>query len=251
MVDNNKQQLLFKKYKEYKDEDAFIELYNSIELLLKKAITDVTYIYGSNIKKQKYSKIYKYELAIKKNISMATLMENYKDEYIRSIGYADYDRFTNSKYSLIYPFWKLINDLSIEKTSNDMANSNITFGWYLATKFCDKYWLHIEMCLRRDLNKHKRSINISYEKFIEDKTDTFYYENLLFTELDTPIYEEELLEEFKAILTNREKEVLDLLLLGCSHNQISQELQISEGNSFKIKSSIYSKLKELIKKNYS
>lgn len=250
MVENNKQQLLFKKYKTYKDEDAFVELYSSIEFLLIRSITDVTYIYGSNIKKQKYSKIYKYELAIKKNISMATLMENYKDEYIRSIGYDDYDRFTNSKYSLIYPFWELINDLSLEKTSSDMANSNITFGWYLATKFCDRYWLHIERCLRRDLNKHKRPINISYEEFIENNTDSFYYENMLFTELDTLLYEEELLEEFKAILTNREKEVFDLLLLGCSHNQISQELQISEGNSFKIKSSLYSKFKGLIRKYY-
>lgn len=249
MLDNNKQHLLFIRYKTYKDEDAFVELYNSLERLLIKAITDVTYIFGPNIQKQKYSKIHKYELAIKKNISMATLMENYKDEYIRSIGYDDYDRFTNSKYSLIYPFWELINGLSIEKAFNDMTNNNIDFGWYLATKFCDRYWLHIEKCLRRDLNKHKRSINISYEEFIEkNNNDSFYYENMLFTELDTPLYEEELLEEFKAILTNREKEVFDLLLLGFSHNQISQELQISEGNSFKIKSSIYSKFKELIRK---
>jgi len=244
----NNQQLLFEKYKVYKDEEAFVELYSSIEFLLKKTITDVTYIFGPNIKKQKYSKIHKYELTIGKMISMATSMENYKEEYIRQIGYEDYDRYTNSKYTLIYPFWELINELSVEKTLSDMASSNITFGWYLATKFCDRYWLHIERCLRRDLSKHKRFKKISYEEFIECKTDSFYYENRLFTELDALIYEEELIEGLKKILTNREKEVLNLLLLGCSHNQISQELQISGDNSFKIKSSIYSKFKELIKK---
>ena len=67
---------------------------------------------------------------------------------------------------------------------------------------------------------------------------------MLFTELYTTIYEKELLEEFKTILTNREKEVLDLLLLGKTPDEIASEIKTTSRTVYNIMNKIKFKIKE-------
>lgn len=254
IMNKNKSEILFKRYKLYNHEFAFEQLYFNLEPLLKKVITNVTYVYkGSSIENQKYSKIHDIESALEKNLSMSALMEKYKDEYIKQMYCEDYNRYSNKKYSLSYPFWELVNELTLNDVLNDMKNWKTSFEWYLATKFCDKYWIYLEKCLRRDFGRYKTDNKktfqeISFEDQIKNREDSFYIKNDLFIQLDTLIFTKALLEELQENLTKREKQVYDLLLLGHSHNTISQSLNISLENSYKIKSSIESKLKMLLKK---
>lgn len=243
-------QILFEKYKLNNDENAFIELYNLLEPLLKKVITDVTFIYEINIKRQKYHKIHEYEKRIGKKINMTKLMEKYKDEYIKIMYSEDYDRFKNPKYSLIYPFWELINKLTIEKVNKDIKKWNVSFEWYLATKFCDNYWLYIEKCLRRDFVKRKNYNKykvISLDRKLEHISDSFLYKYGLYTTYDHTVSAVDLIDNFKTKLSNRENQVLELIIKGFSNKEIAKKLGISESNIAKIKNSIKSKLIDYIK----
>lgn len=279
---------LLKNYILFNDSDAFQQLYSNIELRLKKVITDVTYIFVPKVKNQKGDKIHKIEDKLGMKINMHHIMELYKDEYIKKVYSVDYNRFTNPKYNLIYPFWQLLEKLKsklidkyqkkLDKTlPNDtstiweyieleLKTYKISTSKYLAMKFCDQYWLHIEKCLRRDYpERHTRNSHKEKVEYIEDiitcsntakhnkSSNSMEYKNGLYSSLDTSIAKEktynfESEKKVKLMLSQRELEVLDLLLEGNCLKEIASKLNILPGNVSTVINRIKTKTKALSSK---
>ena len=117
--------------------DIFVSLYNLMEPLLKWSITgNITKVYSPKIRNQKYYKLYKIQESFKNdkrsfklNFSLAS--ERYLKNYIEAYGY------TNNAfpwdYSLIYPFWEILNKISLEKIQKSVKYRN-DYSYYLAVK---------------------------------------------------------------------------------------------------------------------
>jgi DNA-binding CsgD family transcriptional regulator len=227
--------------------EVFINLYYLMEPLLKWTITgDITKIYSPKVRKQKYAKLIKLQESLlsdengksfKFRFDFTSALEKYLKDYIQLYGYIDDSQPWN--YSFIYPFWELINKISLEKIEKSIEKYDNQYSYYLAVKFCDQYWNYIYKCIRRDLTiqvlsidsiKHECSSNNTTNSF-----DKFQYKHNMYTLIDADSIDD-ILSSIKGILTNKEQQVLNLLIDGYTHIEIAQILNITPEYSRKIKS---------------
>ena len=231
----------------HQQNDVFINLYNIIEPLLKWTITgDITKIYSPKVREKKYSKLIKLQKSLLPNkngnsfkfkFDFTSALEKYLKDYIQLYGYIDDSQPWN--YSLIYPFWELINKISLEKIEKSIDKYDNQYSYYLAVKFCDQYWDYIYKCIRRDLTIQVLSIDrIKHECSLNDTTnsfDKFQYKHNMYTLIDADSIDD-ILSSIKGILTEKEQQVLNLLIDGYTHIEIAQILNITPEYSRKIKS---------------
>ncbi|WP_213818958.1 LuxR C-terminal-related transcriptional regulator [Garciella nitratireducens] len=231
----------------HQQNDVFINLYNIIEPLLKWTITgDITKIYSPKVRKQKYAKLIKLQESLLPNengksfkfrFDFTSALEKYLKDYIQLYGYIDDSQPWN--YSFIYPFWELINKISLEKIEKSIEKYHNQYSYYLAVKFCDQYWNYIYKCIRRDLTIQVLSIDsIKHECSSNDTTnsfDKFQYKHNMYTLIDADSIDD-ILSSIKGILTEKEQQVLNLLADGYTHIEIAQILNITPEYSRKIKS---------------
>ena len=230
-----------------KQNEVFVNLYYLMEPLLKWTITgDITKIYSPKVRKQKYAKLIKLQESLlsdengksfKFRFDFTSALEKYLKDYIQLYGYIDDSQPWN--YSFIYPFWELINKISLEKIEKSIEKYDNQYSYYLAVKFCDQYWNYIYKCIRRDLTiqvlsidsiKHECSPNGTTNSF-----DKFQYKHNIYTLIDADSIDD-ILSSIKGILTNKEQQVLNLLIDGYTHIEIAQILNITPEYSRKIKS---------------
>ncbi|MDH7565966.1 MAG: sigma factor-like helix-turn-helix DNA-binding protein [Clostridiales bacterium] len=227
--------------------EVFVNLYYLMEPLLKWTITgDITKIYSPKVRKQKYVKLIKLQESLlsdengksfKFRFDFTSALEKYLKDYIQLYGYIDDSQPWN--YSLIYPFWKLINKISLEKIEKSIDKYDNQYSYYLAVKFCDQYWDYIYKCIRRDLRIQVLSIDsIKHECSSNDTTnsfDNFQYKHNMYTLIDADSIDD-ILYSIKGILTEKEQQVLNLLMDGYTLTEIAQILNITPEYSRKIKS---------------
>ena len=225
--------------------DAFATLYNLMDPLLKWAISgDATKIYSPKIRKQRYSKLIKLQESLLTNkydksfkFDFTSAFERYLKDYIQLYGYIDYSRPWN--YSLMYPFWEVVNKISLDKIEKSVQKYNNQYSYYLAVEFCNQYWNYIYKCIRRDLTIQVLSIDsIKHECSSNDTTnsfDKFQYKHNMYTLIDADSIDD-ILSSIKGILTEKEQQVLNLLADGYTHIEIAQILNITPEYSRKIKS---------------
>lgn len=232
--------------------ETLINLYNLMEPLLKWTITgDITKIYSSKIRKQKYFKLYDLQKSFssdtntkKFKIDFSTACEKYLKDYIDQYGYWDSNNPWN--YSLIYPFWEVVERVTLEKLEKSVEKYNNEYSYYLAIKFCDDYWNYIYRCVRRDLALQMFSIdgikhecnNDSYNYF-----DRFLYNHHICIPTNEIEDIETLLLEIKNILTCREWELWNLFIQGYTHTEISKKLNITPVHSRQLKSRVFKKIR--------
>jgi DNA-binding CsgD family transcriptional regulator len=231
----------------HQQNNVFISLYNIIEPLLKWTITgDITKIYSPKIRKQKYSKLIKlqesllhneYSKRFKIRFDLTSTLEKYLKDYIQLYGYINDSQ--PWKYSFIYPFWELINKISLEKIQKSIGKYNNQYSYFLAVKFCDKYWDYIYKCVKRDLTLKILSIDSIKSECSHGKTtnsfDKFQYKHNMYTLIDAD-GTDDIFSSIKGILTEKEQQVLNLLADGYTHIEIAQILNITPEYSRKIKS---------------
>jgi len=230
-----------------KQNEVFVNLYYLMEPLLKWTITgDITKIYSPKVRKQKYAKLIKLQESLlsdengksfKFRFDFTSALEKYLKDYIQLYGYIDDSQPWN--YSFIYPFWELINKISLEKIEKSIEKYDNQYSYYLAVKFCDQYWNYIYKCIRRDLTIQVLSIDsIKHECSSNDTTnsfDKFQYKHNMYTLIDADSIDD-ILSSIKGILTEKEQQVLNLLIDGYTHIEIAQILNITPEYSRKIKS---------------
>jgi DNA-binding CsgD family transcriptional regulator len=227
--------------------EVFVNLYYLMEPLLKWTITgDITKIYSPKVRMQKYAKLIKLQESLlsdengksfKFRFDFTSALEKYLKDYIQLYGYIDDSQPWN--YSFIYPFWELINKISLEKIEKSIEKYHNQYSYYLAVKFCDQYWNYIYKCIRRDLTIQVLSIDsIKHECSSNDTTnsfDKFQYKHNMYTLIDADSIDD-ILSSIKGILTEKEQQVLNLLADGYTHIEIAQILNITPEYSRKIKS---------------
>jgi len=198
--------------------EVFVNLYYLMEPLLKWTITgDITKIYSPKVRMQKYAKLIKLQESLlsdengksfKFRFDFTSALEKYLKDYIQLYGYIDDSQPWN--YSFIYPFWELINKISLEKIEKSIEKYDNQYSYYLAVKFCDQYWNYIYKCIRRDLTiqmlsidsiKHECSPNGTTNSF-----DKFQYKHNMYTLIDADSIDD-ILSSIKGILTNKEQQV--------------------------------------------
>jgi hypothetical protein len=166
--------------------EVLVNLYNLMEPLLKWTIIgNITKIYSPKMRKQKYSKLYNLQKSFSSNINMnkfkinfSVACEKYLKDYIDQFGYWDSNNPWN--YSLIYPFWEVVERISLEKLEKSIGQYNNEYSYYLAIKFCDDYWNYICRCLRKDLALQILSIDkIKYE--CNSSVSPNYFDRFLFS----------------------------------------------------------------------
>jgi DNA-binding CsgD family transcriptional regulator len=234
--------------------EVFVNLYYLMEPLLKWTITgDITKIYSPKVRKQKYAKLIKLQESLlsdengksfKFRFDFTSALEKYLKDYIQLYGYIDDSQPWN--YSFIYPFWELINKISLEKIEKSIEKYDNQYSYYLAVKFCDQYWNYIYKCIRRDLTIQVLSIDsIKHECSSNDTTnsfDKFQYKHNMYTLIDADSIDD-ILSSIKGILTEKEQQVLNLLIDGYTHIEIAQILNITPEYSRKIKSRAAKKIR--------
>jgi hypothetical protein len=234
--------------------EIFVNLYYLMEPLLKWTITgDITKIYSPKIRKQRYSKLIElqdsllcnqYDKSFKFKFDFTSALEKYLKDYIQLYGYIDDSQPCN--YSLIYPFWKLINNIPLEKIEKSIDKYDNQYSYYLAVKFCDQYWDYIYKCIRRDLRIQVLSIDsIKHECSSNDTTnsfDNFQYKHNMYTLIDAD-GTDDVFPNIKGILTEKEQQLLNLLMDGYTLTEIAQILNITPEYSRKIKSRAVKKIR--------
>jgi DNA-binding CsgD family transcriptional regulator len=227
--------------------EVFVNLYYLMEPLLKWTITgDITKIYSPKVRMQKYAKLIKLQESLlsdengksfKFRFDFTSALEKYLKDYIQLYGYIDDSQPWN--YSFIYPFWELINKISLEKIEKSIKKYDNQYSYYLAVKFCDQYWNYIYKCIRRDLTIQVLSIDsIKHECSSNDTTnsfDKFQYKHNMYTLIDTN-GTDDIFSSIRGILTEKEQQVLNLLMDGYTLTEIAQILNITPEYSRKIKS---------------
>ena len=228
-----------------------------MEPLLKWTITgDITKIYSPKIRKKKYSKLVKlqeslmtneYDKSFKFKFDFTSASKRYLNDYIQLYGYINDSRPWN--YSLIYPFWELVNKISLDKIEKSVEKYDNQYSYYLAVKFCDQYWNYIYKCIKRDLTLQILSIDrIKYECFSDKTTnsfDKFQYKHNMYTLIDFDDTDD-IFSSIKEILEEKEQKVLKLITDGYSHAEIANMLNISPQYSRKIKSRAAKKIIALL-----
>ncbi|WP_213818265.1 sigma factor-like helix-turn-helix DNA-binding protein [Garciella nitratireducens] len=266
-VDDAKVEALLYKYKlgqkdknqlnKQHQNEILIELYYLMEPLLKWSITgDITKVYSKKIRNQKFSTLIEIQKSLSINnykcyaFDITSAFEKYLNDYIQLYGYGDGSH--PYEYSLIYPFWEMLNGTSLDKIEKSVMKYNNQYSYYLTIRFCDQYWSYIYKCVRRDLTMRVLSIDMIRHKCNSDDStnyfDKFQYKYNMFTlinkdELDniSSIIEEK--------LTDREHQVLKLFTEGYSHKEIADILHITSANSRQIKKRASNKIKGYLQQN--
>ena len=227
--------------------EIFVNLYYLMEPLLKWTITgDITKIYSPKIRKQRYSKLIElqdsllcnqYDKSFKFKFDFTSVYGRYFNDYIQLYGYTDDSKPWN--YTLIYPFWELVNKISLDKIEKTLEKFDNQYSYYLAVKFCDQYWDYIYKCVKRDLTLQILSIDrIKYECSSDETTnsfDKFQYKHNMYTLIDTN-GTDDIFSSIRGILDEKEQQVLKLFIDGYTHTEIAQILNITPKYSRKIKS---------------
>ncbi|MBZ4664736.1 MAG: polymerase sigma factor, sigma-70 family [Caloramator sp.] len=233
--------------------ETLINLYNLMEPLLKWTITgDITKIYSSKMRKQKYSKLYDLQKSFSSDINtnkfkidFSIACEKYLKDYIDQYGYWDSNNPWN--YSLIYPFWEVVERVPLEKLEKSIEQYNNEYSYYLAIKFCDDYWNYIYRCVRKDLAlqifsidkiKHKCNNNDSSNYF-----DRFLFSNHICSSTNEIKDIKTLLSDIKNILTCGEWKLWNLFIQGYTHAEIAAKLNITPEYSRQLKTRILKKLR--------
>jgi hypothetical protein len=241
--------------------EVLINLYNLMEPLLKWTITgNITKIYSPKMRKQKYSKLYNLQKSFSSNINMnkfkinfSVACEKYLKDYIDQFGYWDSNNPWN--YSLIYPFWEVVERISLEKLEKSIGQYNNEYSYYLAIKFCDDYWNYICRCLRKDLAlqilsidkiKHECNSSVSPNYF-----DRFLFSNHIYNSTNEIQSIETLLSDIKSLLTCREWELWGLFIQGYTHAEIAAKLNITTEYSRQLKTRIFKKLRTHLPSKYN
>lgn len=241
--------------------EVLVNLYNLMEPLLKWTITgNITKIYSPKMGKQKYSKLYNLQKSFSSNINMnkfkinfSVACEKYLKDYIDQFGYWDSNNPWN--YSLIYPFWEVVERISLEKLEKSIGQYNNEYSYYLAIKFCDDYWNYICRCLRKDLAlqilsidkiKHECNSSVSPNYF-----DRFLFSNHIYNSTNEIQSTETLLSDIKSLLTCREWELWGLFIQGYTHAEIAAKLNITTEYSRQLKTRIFKKLRTHLPSKYN
>lgn len=241
--------------------EVLVNLYNLMEPLLKWTITgNITKIYSPKMRKQKYSKLYNLQKSFSSNINMnkfkinfSVACEKYLKDYIDQFGYWDSNNPWN--YSLIYPFWEVVERISLEKLEKSIGQYNNEYSYYLAIKFCDDYWNYICRCLRKDLAlqilsidkiKHECNSSVSPNYF-----DRFLFSNHIYNSTNEIQSTETLLSDIKSLLTCREWELWGLFIQGYTHAEIAAKLNITTEYSRQLKTRIFKKLRTHLPSKYN
>lgn len=241
--------------------EVLVNLYNLMEPLLKWTITgNITKIYSPKMRKQKYSKLYNLQKSFSSNINMnkfkinfSVACEKYLKDYIDQFGYWDSNNPWN--YSLIYPFWEVVERISLEKLEKSIGQYNNEYSYYLAIKFCDDYWNYICRCLRKDLAlqilsidkiKHECNSSVSPNYF-----DRFLFSNHIYNSTNEIQSIETLLSDIKSLLTCREWELWGLFIQGYTHAEIAAKLNITTEYSRQLKTRIFKKLRTHLPSKYN
>ena len=232
--------------------ETFINLYNVTEPLLKWAITgDITKIYSSKIRKQKYFKLYDLQKSFfcdintkKFKIDFSAACEKYLKDYIDQYGYWESNNPWN--YSLIYPFWEVVERVTLEKLEKSVEQYNNEYSYYLAIKFCDDYWNYIYKCVRKDLAFQMLSIDEIKNDCSNDSSyhfDRFLFSNHIYSNINEIEDIKTLLSDIKNILTYDEWKLWTLFIQGYRHAEIAKIFNISPENSRQLKSRILKKIR--------
>lgn len=241
--------------------DVLVNLYNLMEPLLKWTITgNITKIYSPKMRKQKYSKLYNLQKSFSSNINMnkfkinfSVACKKYLKDYIDQFGYWDSNNPWN--YSLIYPFWEVVERISLEKLEKSIGQYNNEYSYYLAIKFCDDYWNYICRCLRKDLAlqilsidkiKHECNSSVSPNYF-----NRFLFSNHIYNSTNEIQSTETLLSDIKSLLTCREWELWGLFIQGYTHAEIATKLNITTEYSRQLKTRIFKKLRTHLPSKYN
>lgn len=231
--------------------ETLINLYNIMEPLLKWTITgDITKIYSSKIKKQKYSKLYNLQKSFSNGrntspkINFTIAFERYLKEYIDQYGYWDSNSWN---YSLIYPFWEVVEKVSLEDLEKSVVQYNNEYSYYLAIRFCDDYWNHIYKCVRKDLAFRMLSIDEIQQKCNDSESpysfDEFQFSNRIYNSMNDIDTTETLISDIKNVLTCEEWYLVNLYIEGYTHAEVSAKSDITPENSRQMKSRIIKKLR--------
>lgn len=241
--------------------EVLVNLYNLMEPLLKWTITgNITKIYSPKMGKQKYSKLYNLQKSFSSNINMnkfkinfSVACEKYLKDYIDQFGYWDSNNPWN--YSLIYPFWEVVERISLEKLEKSIGQYNNECSYYLAIKFCDDYWNYICRCLTKDLALQILSIDkIKYEcnsSVSPNYFDRFLFSNHIYNSTNEIQSTETLLSDIKSLLTCREWELWGLFIQGYTHAEIAAKLNITTEYSRQLKTRIFKKLRTHLPSKYN
>lgn len=243
--------MLLKQYKLEGNYEAVWQLYKNIEYLLKKSLKDPFYIYPDSIKNQRYYKFYVIEKRINKKISIKNLLENYRIEFIQQNYLLNYLSEHGNNYSLDLCFIDFLDEITCEGTEKYIKKfilrNSVDCKFYIRMKFCDMYWRFIEKCLRRDFPNQRKGK--SYSSRLSSSKLTFNSKNL--TDLSkcssgssfiNSILIKETIDEFKQVLNDRDKSIIDFLAKGDSYDEICETLEIKNGNLRKRINGIRSKL---------
>lgn len=241
--------------------EVLVNLYNLMEPLLKWTIIgNITKIYSPKMRKQKYSKLYNLQKSFSSNINMnkfkinfSVACEKYLKDYIDQFGYWDSNNPWN--YSLIYPFWEVVERISLEKLEKSIGQYTNEYSYYLAIKFCDDYWNYICRCLRKDLALQILSIDkIKYEcnsSVSPNYFDRFLFSNHIYNSTNEIQSTETLLSDIKSLLTCREWELWGLFIQGYTHAEIAAKLNITTEYSRQLKTRIFKKLRTHLPSKYN
>lgn len=237
--------------------EILIELYYLMEPLLKWSITgDITKVYSKKIRNQKFSKLVKIQksLSVRRYqysvLDVTSAFEKYLNDYIQLYGYTDDNH--PREYSLIYPFWEMLNKTSLDKIEKSVMKYNNQYSYYLTIRFCDQYWSYIYKCVRRDLAMQILSIDMIRHRYNSDDLtnyfDKFQYKHNMFTLIDDDKLDN-VLSTINLILTDKEQQVLKLFTEGYSHTEIADILKITSANSRQIKKRASDKIIDYLQQN--
>ncbi|WP_129723868.1 RNA polymerase sigma factor [Xylanivirga thermophila] len=237
--------------------EILIELYYLMEPLLKWSITgDITKVYSKKIRNQKFSKLVKIQksLSVRRYqysvLDVTSAFEKYLNDYIQLYGYTDDSH--PREYSLIYPFWEMLNKTSLDKIEKSVMKYNNQYSYYLTIRFCDQYWSYIYKCVRRDLAMQILSIDMIRHRYNSDDLtnyfDKFQYKHNMFTLIDDDKLDN-VLSTINLILTDKEQQVLKLFTEGYSHTEIADILKITSANSRQIKKRASDKIIDYLQQN--
>lgn len=141
----------------------------------------------------------------------------------------------------------IINKKIWDSIVKEIDTYKYTYANYLATKFCDQYWLFLKKCLRRDFHQRKNRNKDLYVEDLKIKYSSDFVASICeqTPDIETSIFIKETICEFKKCLSPKETLVFDLLLNDYLDKEIESALNISNCNLRKIKCSIHKKYRNI------
>lgn len=253
-------------YSETRNEQSLKTLHLLLYKDFFRVIKNPFYLLPDKIKNQRISKLASAEGQFNKrlnkkfsegnnyklHINNASFFETYKKIFLDEICSTE-DYQDNSKYSLINPLWEVLNSLDIDKATATTNNYNFTYKKYLILKFSDYYWKYLANKLRNDyINFLNLSTSLNeLETKTNENGDTYFFDIFqfkynLYLELESNRFTEETFNDFIIKhFSQREIEVINLLINGYNLKQISVILNVAESTVRNQKYSIKKKILSL------